>query len=67
MKNQCKTDARKSDAKMMENERKWNPNGSQHQIKIHKNEVEKSMRKSMRKKEGLWPGAGPCRMARGTT
>ena len=37
MKNQCKIDARKSDAKMMKKERKWSPNGSQNPLKIHKN------------------------------
>ena len=36
MKNQCKIGARKSDVKMMENERKWSPNGSQNPLKIEK-------------------------------
>ena len=35
MKNQCKTDARKSDAKIMKNERKWSPKGSQNPSKIN--------------------------------
>ena len=37
MKNLCKIDARKSDAQIMENERKWTPKGSQNPIKIKKN------------------------------
>ena len=36
MKNPCKIDARKSDAKIMKNERKWTPNGSQNPLKVKK-------------------------------
>ena len=36
MKNPYKIDARKRYAKMMKNERKWSPNGSQNPLKINK-------------------------------
>ena len=45
MKNRYEIDARKSDAKIQKNERKWNPHGSQNPLKINKNEVDTSMRK----------------------
>ena len=36
MKNRYEIDARKSNAKIMKNERKWSPNGSQNPSKIKK-------------------------------
>ena len=59
MKNRWKIDARKSDAEMMENERKWTPNGSPNPLKICKNLLKNEVQKSMRKKNGLpaKPGA----------
>ena len=36
MKNPCRIDARKSDTKIMKNERKWSPNGSRNPPKIEK-------------------------------
>ena len=66
MTNQCKIDARKSDAKMMENERKWSPNGSQNPLKINKtrkktrseNRCEK--RTALRRSPGQgWPQRQP--------
>ena len=45
MKNPCKIDARKSDAKSMKNERKWSPKGSQNPLKIEKSEVKNEVQK----------------------
>ena len=51
MKNQCKIDARKSDAKIMKNERKWSPKGSQNPCKIEKNRYKNEVQKIMKKTE----------------
>ena len=50
-------------AKWEKMEPKWEPKSGKKPENYEKNEVQKSMRK----KEGLWPGAVPCRRARGTT
>ena len=51
MENQCKIDARKSDAKMMKKERKWSPNGSQNPVKIEKSAIKNEVQKIMKKRE----------------
>ena len=45
MKNQCKIDVRKGDAKNTKNPKTWNLNGSQNQSKIHKKSTPKTVRK----------------------
>ena len=51
MKNRCKIDARKSDAKIMKNDGKWSPKGSPNPGKIEKNRYKNEVQKIMKKTE----------------
>ena len=70
MKNRYEIDARKSDAKMRENERKWSPNGSQNPVKIEKsaikNEVLKNIKKTIKSIKNLPPPNPAFGYAKGT-